>query len=222
MKYINIIATIGLGAVLLGLPTINVNHFLNLPRLSTIIAENGIITRHSGFFNQKTTVDITLNDEIKTPQTVKDIVKVLREAKPSDKITFHIVGVGGDLETVFYIVNNINSSKAKVYMSVEGNAYSGHAYLAVLGAKNGLHMANNVYLMFHTFAGYGFDCSLELGIDRTVSNFEHCTATITALQNEVTTAVMSMNLLTQQEKFMVLTGHDVYITDKMFNDRMRN
>jgi ATP-dependent protease ClpP protease subunit len=215
-----LVALLALLFVILGLPTININHNLHLPNAQSVIDPEKIVSKTEGLIFRHTHTDITMNDEIKSPQSLKDIADVLRKAESGDTVTFHMVGLGGNLESVVYILNNIKTSKATVNMVVEGNVYSGHAYLSALGGN--LEMLPNTFLMFHTFSGYGVDCAQDQGTDRTVSNKEHCEAFLGAIQNQVTSLINSISFLTPEEKKAILTGHDVYITKEMYDARVAN
>lgn len=155
--------------------------------------------------------EITLGDEIKDQDPiVKEAIKVLQHANSGDTVIFHISGYGGDLQTAIWLINNIKITKAHTIMSVEGPSYSAHAYIAASG--NELKIAPYTYLMFHTSSGYGIDCSVQTGTDRTVSNVEHCEAMLKYHLGLTNQYIDSISFLTPAEKDRIETGHDVYIT----------
>lgn len=208
MKYV---ALLVLTALILGLPTINFQHHLNLPDID----KSRIISHHEvGFSNLFVTVkkvtDIRLPSILQGEDRVKDIMVILAEARPGDVVNFHLAGYGGDGDAMFEIINGIHASKATVNMIVESNVYSAHAYLATQG--NTLTMLPYTYMMFHTVSAYGVDCSQEQGLDRTVPNSEHCQAMLDAVMAEANLLIANIPLLTLEEQQRIATGHDVYIT----------
>lgn len=203
MRYVALLA---MALLVLGLPTVHFEHHLNLPSLDKYeIVSHFKLSSH--VYNRVT--DIRLNDTIAGENTVKNIVTVLKDAYEGDVVIFHLAGYGGEVETVYYIVNNIKLSKAHVIMSVESPVYSGHAYLAVSGDE--LIMAPYTYLMFHTVSVYGMDCNTQTGTDRTVSNVEHCQKMYDNVMGLAQKFIINMPILKASEKIDVLTGHDVYL-----------
>lgn len=211
-------ALIMAGALLSGKVEINLQHHAHLPtefsNKSTIevTTPRGIF---DNWFNTHRVIHIRTSSEFKGTDTVKDIAKILQEADSNDIVIFHIVGVGGQVDTVMYLINNIKASKAKVIMSVEGPSYSGHAYLATVGDE--LIMMTNSYLMFHTSSGYGTDCSKATGYDRTVPNTEHCQDFMDNHLYLANKMIDGIKILTPYEKERIKTGHDVYITADDYN-----
>lgn len=192
-----------------GLIKLNVQHHLNIPpELDfAVVSESYQFSLRHPFY--VTTYDINLKNEIKGSNTLLHIVQALQNAKPGDTVVFHLVGVGGQVDSVLLLINNIKLSKAYVIMSVEGPVYSGHAYLATYGDE--LKMSTYSFLMFHSSTIVNLDCSKETGYDRGVSNVEHCEAYKQANLRISTEFVLDVPLLTQFEKLQILTGHDVYI-----------
>jgi hypothetical protein len=216
------VAAIIMASVLLsGKAEINLQHHMNLP--AEMSNKNTIeVTHPRHFFNDwfgigGAQIDIRLSNEIKGTDTVKDIGRVLQEAKEGDTVIIHIVGVGGQVDTVMYLINNIKATKAHTIMMVEGPSYSGHAYIAAAG--NELHMLPYSFLMYHTSSGYGTDCSKQKGTDRTVPNSEHCQAFMDTHLYEVKSYLDSIFFLTKFEKLYIQTGHDVYITAEEYHKR---
>jgi ATP-dependent protease ClpP protease subunit len=192
----------------------NIIHHEEIP---VQLIENQVITyTKQSIFGDK--IDIRMDSEIKGHETVRNIIKVLQEAKPSDKIIFHLAGYGGEVEVVEDIINNIKVSKAHVIMQVEAPVYSGHAYLALSGDE--LIMLPYSYLMLHTSSGYGSDCSKETGTDRTVSNVEHCEAGLKAHLDLINKVLNELPFLTSDEKARIMTGHDFYMTSDEYKRRL--
>lgn len=211
------VAAIIMASVLLsGKAEINLQHHMNLPAEFT--NKNTIEVTYKNFLHiGGRQIDIRLSNEIKGPDSVKDIARVLQEAKSNDTVIVHIVGVGGQVDTVMYLINNIKSTKAHTIMSVEGPSYSGHAYIAAAGDE--LHMMPYSFLMYHTSSGYGTDCSKQKGKDRTVPNSEHCQAFMDTHLSEVNNYLDSIYFLMPLEKIAIKTGHDIYITSEEYSKR---
>jgi ATP-dependent protease ClpP protease subunit len=210
-----IVAALIMGTVLIsGQGQMNIVHHEVLPQ---VLAEQQIITIKRGLFTDR--VDIRLPSEIKGHESVRAVIKVLQEATTGDVIVFHLAGFGGEVETVFDLINNVHASKAHVIMSVEAPVYSGHAYLAVNGDE--LIMLPYSSLMFHTSSALGTDCTLETGTDRTVSNVEHCQSYLNNHFYLINKAIILAPVLTPLEKGQIISGHDVYITADEYNKRMR-
>jgi len=216
------VAAIIMASVLLsGKAEINLQHHMNLPaefsNKSTIEITHNRHFFDSWFNTGSKQIDIRLSNEIKGTDTVKDIARVLQEATEKDTVIFHIVGIGGEVDTVMYLINNIKTTKAHTIMIVEGPSYSGHAYIAASGDE--LHMMPYSFLMYHTSSGYGTDCSKKTGTDRTVPNSEHCQAFMDTHLFEVNSYLDSIYFLTRLEKIYIETGHDVYITAEEYHKR---
>jgi len=128
-------------------------------------------------------------------------------------------GYGGEGFTMFQLINDIKKSKAYTVMIVEAPVFSAHAYLATSGRE--LIMLPYSFLMFHTMSGYGKDCTLEEGTDRTVSNVEHCQALMDTMNNLDNSFISDTPILTAEEKVQIMTGHDVYITPEVYKERAR-
>lgn len=211
------VAAFIIGLVLLsGKAEINLQHHLNLP---TEFSNRSTVESHykNIFHVGGKIIHIRLSNQIKGPDSVKDIARELQEATKNDTVIIHVVGIGGEVNTTLYLINNIKATKAHTIMVVEGPSYSGHAYIAAAG--NELHMLPYSFLMYHTSSGYGFDCSKEKGMDRTVPNSEHCQAHLDTHMATVNSYLDSINFLTVLEKLLIQTGHDVYITAEEYNKR---
>lgn len=210
-----IVAALIMGTVLLsGQGKINLIHHEVLPQ---VLAEQQIVTITKGIFSDR--VDIRLPPEIKGEETIRPIIKVLQEVGRLDIVIFHLAGVGGEVETVFDLINNVHASKAHVIMLVEAPVYSGHAYLALNGDE--LIMLPYSSLMLHTSSAYGIDCTEKTGTDRTVPNQEHCQAFLDNHMKLINKVLSSVSVLTAAEIIQVMTGHDVYITADEYNKRKK-
>lgn len=216
MKYIALLMLI---ALTLGLPTVNIQHHLNLPNLDrNKITSSEIINTSFPFYHKIT--HIRLNTELKGNNTQKDVFKILEDASEGDIIVFNLAGYGGDAMTLFQLKDDIKKSKAHIIMDVESPVFSAHAYLATSGDE--LIMSPLSFMMFHTISGYGTNCAEQTGTDRTVSNVEHCQALQDAMDKLAYDLVMNTPILTLNEQLLILTGHDIYISADEYNKRKVN
>ncbi len=206
MKYI-----LALGVLLFAfaVPGVNFYHHLELPAFSPIdrISSYHVVNTTFPFLHKHT--DIRLETEFKGPERYYTVVKVLQEACKGDTVTFHLIGSGGQSDSLFLIVNNIRKSLAYVVMDVEGPVYSAHAYLAINGDK--LYVSKYAFLMFHTSSVVNVDCSTQTGTDRGVSNVEHCEKFKQSEMFLSDILIASSNILTAAQKASIKSGHDVYI-----------
>ena len=225
MRSVLLAALIMALALMSGLIDINIEHHMNLPKEFTnknvIDVDRNLL---GSLIGQGKNINITVADTIESQNSIRDMVKVLRQAKENDVIVFHISGYGGTVDTVELLINNILLTKAHVKMVVEAPSYSGHAYLATVGHE--LEMMPYSYLMFHTSSGYGFDCSTPSdgydpnALDRAVPMKEHCEMYMDNHLLQMNKLIWSIKFLTDLEKFNLTFGHDVYITSEEYYKRM--
>lgn len=162
--------------------------------------------------------DIYLTKGINDPTDYEDVVRLLRNAGSYDTFTFHLIGFGGHEDGMFYLMNAIQETKAKTIMSVEGDVYSAHAYLAISGQY--IIMSKYSSLMFHFSDVLNLECDDLPGTDRGVPDSEHCRAYKNNAIKLGTMLVKSTPFLIEEEKKAILTGHDVYLTSTEFYKRI--
>jgi ATP-dependent protease ClpP protease subunit len=212
LKQVSGIVIVGIiiaSVLISGKVDLHFNHHLSLPKVNQhLIKTTGLIFK---------TTHIHVSNEFRNTDSVREIVKVLQEANKTDTIIFHIAGIGGEVETVQYIINNVKESEAYIIMIVEAPSYSAHAYLAASGDK--LKMLPGTYLMFHTSSAYGQDCKKYTGQDRKVSNMEHCERFMKAHLTLLHQFLKSISFLTLAEKQEITSGHSVYISAAEYNKR---
>ena len=211
-----IIAACIMGTVLVsGLGKMNIIHHEEVPFQ---LIENQVVIISKHWYGDK--VDIRMDSEIDSQESVRAIIKVLQEAGRLDTITFHLAGYGGNVETVFNLIDNVQSCLGRVIMIVEAPVYSGHAYLALAGDR--LVMRPYSSLMLHTSSAYGEDCSKQDGYDRKVSNTEHCYAFMDTHFKLINKFLLSIDykVMSIEEKSAVMNGHDFYLTADEYNQRV--
>lgn len=221
MKYaFSALALTGLLLLAFAVPGINIYHHLSLPDVDKYRISSH---EHLGFNYKKMqvyiykTTDITLNDEIKSMNTYKDAIRVLQEAEKGDIVTFHLFGYGGRSDATELLINNIRASKAHVKMRVESSVYSAHAYIAAYGDE--LEMLPFSFLMYHSSSLKNVKCAESEGEDRGVSNVEHCVEYIAANQTVDDKMINGIWFLTDKERNLINTGHDVYIQSDDYSRR---
>lgn len=220
MKYL-VIAGAALLVAILGLATVNIQHHLTIPQELTgrdYVYPKQFINTTFPFIH--TAYSIQYNQETHSLNSIRNVTKVLQEAKKGDTITFHLAGYGGEVETMYDLVNNIRKTKAKVIMEVEAPCYSGHAYLAVYGDE--LYISDFAYLMFHTSSEYNLDCTKEKGTDRGMINIEHCEALKNQDMRLFTAYIINSKILTSEEQVALMNGQDVYIDSRTVRQRSHN
>ncbi len=214
MRYVIIL---GFVIVCLGLPTIHLQHHLNLPKLETTRIEVSYkFASNAPWFLGKV-YDIRMNNEIKKSDLYKDVFTVLETATKNDLIRFHLNGYGGDAQTMIVLINKVRETEATTIMYVEGDVYSAHAFLALSG--NYIVMSMYSFMMFHTISIYGYDCSKVLGTDRTVSKALKCEQYLAVMVNQANQIIDSLKYLTEEEKNYIKAGGDVYLDSVEFYKR---
>lgn len=206
-----------------GFVEINIQHHMNLP--AALSNKNIVEVRHplgllDNPFNTHRTIHIRTAASIGSTDQYKEVTKALQDADSNDTVVFHVAGYGGRVDTVAQLLGNIAATRAKVIMLVESPSYSGHAYLSAAPGVE-MHMLPNTFLMFHTTSAYGKDCNEETGTDRTVPNSEHCQSFMTAHLGLVNSMIDKITFLTAEEKALIKSGHDVYISADEYNRRMK-
>lgn len=96
-------------------------------------------------------VSYYLCGELKEPEYYTELFYTLRSASETDLIYLHLNSPGGDFNTGLQIINNIESSSARVVTILEARAYSMAAMIFLSGDEMYLH--DNCQLMFHTYSG---------------------------------------------------------------------
>lgn len=220
MKMANVtlgIAAIWIVVLLLGIAGINVYHHLDLPKLNKYRIESHYVLNGTPMFLHSR-YDIILEDTIYNQIYYDDVISTLQQAHKGDTVVFHLSGYGGDAQTEEFIADNIKNTKAHTVMSVEAPCYSAHAYLALVG--NEIKMAPYSFLMLHFSTILNLDCSKQTGLDRGVSNVEHCNALKDNVVYVNTKELQEMPLLTNDERTKLYTGHDVYLQAETVNQRL--
>ncbi len=99
----------------------------------------------SGFIFK--TTDIYLTTLIIFPEAYHELMKKLDTAKVGDRVNIHLAGDGGDTIATIALYNSLKRTRAHITMIVEGDVYSAHAFLSLMG--DDLKVGKGVIFMFH-------------------------------------------------------------------------
>jgi membrane-bound ClpP family serine protease len=225
MKHIIRLLFVAAVGVSLGFTVLNVSKLLSMTSSTyQVVSEEVIpdtITQRTfmdlSFPYRHTETEIRMNDTIKTVDTAKTIGRILQDAHPGDRVVFHLSGYGGSVDTVLYIINNIQITKALVIMSVEGPVYSGHAYLSLSGHV--LQMTKYSFIMLHTSTVVDLNCETVGGLDRGHPASDKCSQYKKANVDLINKVISNLPYLTTVEKAAIIEGNDVYLTPEDIDSR---
>lgn len=178
--------------------------------------------------------DIYISSAIYQPDAYAEIYKVIETADKNQVIYLHLSGEGGDFRTVYRFADAINNSNSHVYTSVEGNALSAHAYIALLGEK--VKISANSAFLFHVMGIkvskegdtliYNKDiCVLRAGhMDRGQDSIKKCEDLVQSDLNIFDSFFNKYNApyFTQKEKSDLYAGYDVIISGQEMAKRLAN
>jgi ATP-dependent protease ClpP protease subunit len=206
------------GAVLLSNKAgINLRHHHSLPQLTQ--AEKIYC---EGFYYK--TCHVRLATEIGKPEQYRELFHLISTAKSGDTVYIHLIGNGGLVSTTVQFYNVIKASKAKIVTVVEGDVYSAHAYIAMMGHK--IMIADYVLLLVHNSSAYGSVetiCIDKQGEeDRTHDAYEKCVGyfNMHLLQSDNIMTKLFSKVLTAKEMEKAKKGHDVIITGEQARQRL--
>lgn len=127
---------------------------------------------------------VYFSDTISSPGDYTQLAKQLETATAETVIHIHLAGYGGQADTIYYLSNLINKSKAQVITDVEGNVMSAHAAIAMSGKV--INVSPDTYFLFHypavvnpvtkEYVPLKDICGLLKGKDRGILNSENCYA----------------------------------------------
>ncbi len=91
--------------------------------------------------------DLVEPQELTTVSQQAHELQVLKDAQQGDTCIFELAGIGGEVHTLWVLVDAVHTTKCFVIMHVRGNVYSAHADLAISGDV--LIADRGTLLMFH-------------------------------------------------------------------------
>ena len=202
---------------------VNLSHHHTLPQLDRA----GKVSC-SGIFSQ--TCHIRLDTGIKSPEVYQEMLHVINTAKSGDTIYLHLIGNGGLVSSTVQINNVIKQSKAKIITVVEGDVYSVHAFIALMGDE--VKIGEGVVFLFHITSAYGQyeEYCANMFIkpdgthvkDRTQSSYVKCMDfyRLHVYQNQALAIKLFSKVLTETEMYNVLHGHDIILTGEEIKRRL--
>jgi len=219
MKYVMLIIAMSVVLTLMsGRITINFQHNLHLPPELT---NKTTIVNNSSIFKKGQIYDVYLTEVISDSIFgYRDFVRLLDVATKEDSINIHLAGSGGAVDTSVYLINKIKATKATTTAIIEGNNYSGHAFIAL--STNKFIFLPNTFLMFHTTSAVDAHCNLIEGMDRSQTITESCQQMIDNSQTLIHNVLEAMPGLTYDEKYLIISGKTLYISGEELNKRLNN
>lgn len=175
---------------------------------------------------------VELTTEVKSIEHYLELASMLQSANEDWTIEIHLAGDGGLVSTVYYLYNNVNNSKAKVVIYVDGIVQSGHAFLAFIGDE--LVISDTSFFMFHVPAVYDMKkdenviptaiCQyFEDRKDRGVDAEKKCLDSVKTSSKVFLTFAQNTfkKYLTNDEYVRLLRGEDIFITGVEMKKRIQ-
>lgn len=112
----------------------------------TITETNGYtLEKQNGIYH------VTFSQVISYVDYYRDLIDGLRQLKPEDTVVLHINNFGGYVHTGLEIITAMEDSPAHIIARVESPSYSMASLIAC--AADELYIADQAFLMFHTYSG---------------------------------------------------------------------
>jgi len=158
------------------------SYFLQKDLIMTKLANENVPNLLSGLINNvhintitSTTCvhEVFLDAEIEEPSKYRELISVLVNAGPNDKIHLYINSPGGHLDTAAAIVSGILSSEAEVTAFIMGACHSAASIIAMY--CHAVHVYDTAYMMVHTasFGSSGNTPTVKAHTDFTVKQCEN-------------------------------------------------
>jgi len=118
------------------------------------------------------THEVFLDSEIEEPSKYRELISVLINASPNDKIHLYINSNGGHLDTAGAIISGILSSQAEVTAFLMGATHSAASLIAMY--CHAVHVYDTAYMMIHTasFGSSGNTPTVKAHTDFTIKQCE--------------------------------------------------
>jgi len=116
--------------------------------------------------------EVFLDDTIEEPSKYRELISVLVNATPNDKIHLYINSPGGHLDTAAAIVSGILSCQAEVTAFIMGACHSAASLIAMY--CHAVHVYDTAYMMVHTasFGSSGNTPTVKAHTDFTIKQCE--------------------------------------------------
>lgn len=118
------------------------------------------------------THEVFIDSEIEEPSKYRELISVLINAGPNDKIHLYINSNGGHLDTAGAIISGILSSQAEVTAFLMGACHSAASLIAMY--CHAVHVYDTAYMMIHTasFSSGGNTPTVKAHTDFTIKQCE--------------------------------------------------
>lgn len=167
------------------------------------------------------TKHIYLKTEIGEPKQYIELAQELEGFRGT--VYVHLVGNGGDYEGAVYLMDLFDKMD-NVVMEVDGTVQSAHAIIALSGKH--IHISDRGFFMLHLTSGTNMETNIctstEPGLDRGIPNETKCLEDLKATVKIYNKDILRIyaRYLNAAELELVLTGHDVYISNLDMQQRV--
>jgi len=119
------------------------------------------------------THEVFLDDTIEEPSKYRELISLLVNASPNDKIHLFINSNGGHLDTAGAIISGILSSQAEVTAFLMGACHSAASLISMY--CHAVHVYDTAYMMIHTasFGSSGNTPTVKAHTDFTIKQCEN-------------------------------------------------
>ena len=141
----------------------------NVPSLLSGLVNNVHINTIESVYR---THEVFIDSEIEEPSKYRELVSVLINAGPNDKIHLYINSPGGHLDTAGAIISAILSSQAEVTAFLMGATHSAASLISMY--CHAVHVYDTAYMMIHTasFGSSGNTPTVKAHTDFTIKQCE--------------------------------------------------
>ena len=141
----------------------------NVPSLLSGLVNNVHINTIESVYR---THEVFIDSEIEEPSKYRELISVLINAGPNDKIHLYINSNGGHLDTAGAIISGILSSQAEVTAFLMGACHSAASLISMY--CHAVHVYDTAYMMIHTasFGSSGNTPTVKAHTDFTIKQCE--------------------------------------------------
>ena len=141
----------------------------NVPSLLSGLVNNVHINTIESVYR---THEVFIDSEIEEPSKYRELISVLINAGPNDKVHLYINSNGGHLDTAGAIISGILSSQAEVTAFLMGATHSAASLISMY--CHAVHVYDTAYMMIHTasFGSSGNTPTVKAHTDFTIKQCE--------------------------------------------------
>jgi ATP-dependent protease ClpP protease subunit len=171
--------------------------------------------------------DVQLSSNIGIAEDYFDLATALKQqiTSQSDTVIFHLAGEGGLIDGATYLTDLIRSLPGKTIMEVDGDVYSAHAVLALVGTQ--ISVPSDGLFFFHASSGTKMEkeqcISRIFSMDRGHWGYTACIdqeTQINRVQNEMLMKYVS-KVLNKEEQAKVIQGETVVLSAEEIRRRLK-